>query len=229
MYLCYIDESGTSTVPGNTSHFVLAGISMPIWHWQDCDRGLRVVTKSLGSSMPSCIPPGCYGHEADPPDADDDPSAHRTRGATRLHEAGHPGRGGRVDRSHGGAGVRIRRPRRRRAQPGAPSSRARMHTGSTAHPPRRARSASPSSPRFATVPGASSELLSKARARARSSSCRFATPATRRPDSATRSGRYKSEKAKEGDSWRHVKITLEPVNPDFEPVVLTGADEASCR
>ena len=104
-----------------------------------------------------------------------------------------------------------------------------MHTGSTAHPPRRARSASPSGPRFATVPGASSELLSKARARARSSSCRFATPATRRPDSATRSGRYKSEKAKEGDSWRHVKITLEPVNLDFEPVVLTGADEASCR
>ena len=37
--------------------------------------------------------------------------------------------------------------------------------------------------------------------------------------------RYKSEKAKEGDSWRHEKITLEPFNPDFEPIVLTGADE----
>ena len=37
--------------------------------------------------------------------------------------------------------------------------------------------------------------------------------------------RYKSEKAKKGDSWRHVKITLEPVNPDFEPIVLTGTDE----
>ena len=37
--------------------------------------------------------------------------------------------------------------------------------------------------------------------------------------------RYKSEKAKKGDSWRHEKITLEPVNPDFEPIVLTGADE----
>ena len=48
MYLCYIDESGTSTVPGNTSHFVLAGISIPIWHWQDCDRELRVVTKTFG-------------------------------------------------------------------------------------------------------------------------------------------------------------------------------------
>ena len=37
--------------------------------------------------------------------------------------------------------------------------------------------------------------------------------------------RYRSEKAKKGDSWRHETITLEPVNPDFEPIVLTGADE----
>ena len=37
--------------------------------------------------------------------------------------------------------------------------------------------------------------------------------------------RYKSQKAHLGDSWRHEKITLEPVNPDFEPIVLTGADE----
>jgi hypothetical protein len=33
MYLCYIDESGTPESSGNTSHFVLAGISIPIWHW----------------------------------------------------------------------------------------------------------------------------------------------------------------------------------------------------
>ena len=31
MYLCYIDESGTSDIPGNTSHFILAGLSLPIW------------------------------------------------------------------------------------------------------------------------------------------------------------------------------------------------------
>ena len=37
--------------------------------------------------------------------------------------------------------------------------------------------------------------------------------------------RYKSQKAEEGDSWRHVKITLDPVNPDFEPIVVTGADD----
>ncbi|MBL6992413.1 DUF3800 domain-containing protein [Desulfobacula sp.] len=38
MYLLYIDESGTSAIPGNTSHFILAGISVPIWHWKDCDK-----------------------------------------------------------------------------------------------------------------------------------------------------------------------------------------------
>jgi len=37
--------------------------------------------------------------------------------------------------------------------------------------------------------------------------------------------RYESEKAKHGDSWRHTRIILKPVNPDFEPIILTGADE----
>ena len=42
--------------------------------------------------------------------------------------------------------------------------------------------------------------------------------------------RYKSEKAQEeGDLWRHEKITLEPSNPDFEPIVLTGADEGELQ
>ena len=45
MYLCYIDESGTSGIPGNTSHFILAGISIPIWHWTDCDAELRAVKR----------------------------------------------------------------------------------------------------------------------------------------------------------------------------------------
>lgn len=43
MYLCYIDESGTPEIPGNTSHFILAGISIPIWHWRDCDREIAKV------------------------------------------------------------------------------------------------------------------------------------------------------------------------------------------
>ena len=41
--------------------------------------------------------------------------------------------------------------------------------------------------------------------------------------------RYESEKAKHGDSWRHTRITLKPVNPDFEPIILTGADEGQLQ
>ena len=48
MYLCYIDESGTSGIPGNTSHFVLAGIAIPIWHWNDCDREVSLIKKRYG-------------------------------------------------------------------------------------------------------------------------------------------------------------------------------------
>jgi type I restriction enzyme R subunit len=41
--------------------------------------------------------------------------------------------------------------------------------------------------------------------------------------------RYRSEKAATGDSWRHARITLEPVNPEFEPIVLTGASEGELQ
>jgi Predicted helicase len=37
--------------------------------------------------------------------------------------------------------------------------------------------------------------------------------------------RYESEKVEIEDSWRHVRITLKPLNPDFEPIVFTGDDE----
>ncbi len=26
------------------------------------------------------------------------------------------------------------------------------------------------------------------------------------------------------DSWRHARITLKPVNPEFDPIVISGAD-----
>ena len=41
--------------------------------------------------------------------------------------------------------------------------------------------------------------------------------------------RYESEKAKEGDAWRHTKITLKPINPEFQPIVLTAMDEDSVQ
>lgn len=37
--------------------------------------------------------------------------------------------------------------------------------------------------------------------------------------------RYGSEKATDQDSWRHTKITLKPLNPAFDAMVFTGADE----
>jgi len=43
MHLCYIDESGTSQVPGNSSHFVLAGLSIPVAKWKYCDARIRSI------------------------------------------------------------------------------------------------------------------------------------------------------------------------------------------
>ena len=49
MYLCYLDESGTTGAStGDTSHFVLAGLSIPIWHWRDADREVARVLNAYG-------------------------------------------------------------------------------------------------------------------------------------------------------------------------------------
>jgi hypothetical protein len=48
MYLCYIDESGTPEVPGNTSHFVLAGLSLPISYWRSADREISLTLGKYG-------------------------------------------------------------------------------------------------------------------------------------------------------------------------------------
>jgi len=41
MFLCYLDESGTPDIPGNTSHYVLAGLSIPIKNWKSCDKDVE--------------------------------------------------------------------------------------------------------------------------------------------------------------------------------------------
>lgn len=38
-----MDESGVSQIPGNSSHFILAGISVPIWHWKACERQIQTI------------------------------------------------------------------------------------------------------------------------------------------------------------------------------------------
>jgi hypothetical protein len=45
MYLCYVDESGTPDIPGNTSHYILAGISIPVQHWKGCDSEIESIKR----------------------------------------------------------------------------------------------------------------------------------------------------------------------------------------
>lgn len=41
--------------------------------------------------------------------------------------------------------------------------------------------------------------------------------------------RYESEKTSEEDSWRHSKITLKPVNPDFDTIEITDVQEGELK
>lgn len=50
MYLCYVDESGVSEIPGNSSHFVLAGLAIPIDHWREADAAVSAVMDRYGLS-----------------------------------------------------------------------------------------------------------------------------------------------------------------------------------
>lgn len=43
MHICYIDESGNPEIPGNSTHFVLAGLCVPIEHWKDCDNQIQAI------------------------------------------------------------------------------------------------------------------------------------------------------------------------------------------
>ena len=38
---------------------------------------------------------------------------------------------------------------------------------------------------------------------------------------------YRSEKAADEDGWRHVRVVLEPNNPEFRPIELKTEDEGS--
>jgi len=43
-----MDESGTPDVPGNTSHYVLAGVSIPVQYWKSCDKDIERVKAKYG-------------------------------------------------------------------------------------------------------------------------------------------------------------------------------------
>ncbi len=51
MIFCYIDESGVSQVPGNSTHFVLAGIAIPIHKWKQCEAEIQAVKKKYSIPM----------------------------------------------------------------------------------------------------------------------------------------------------------------------------------
>ncbi len=38
-------------------------------------------------------------------------------------------------------------------------------------------------------------------------------------------GRYRSEKTVTEESWQHEEINLEPLNPDYDPIVIEGDPE----
>ena len=38
--------------------------------------------------------------------------------------------------------------------------------------------------------------------------------------------RYRSRKTEDENGWRHVEITLEPLNPDFDPIMIASDEEA---
>ena len=41
--------------------------------------------------------------------------------------------------------------------------------------------------------------------------------------------RYRSEKSDRADSWSHESVSLTPMNPHFEPIILLGAEEGEYR
>ena len=48
MQLCYIDESGTPDLPGNTSHYILAGLSVPDSYWKRHHTQLEKIKTGYG-------------------------------------------------------------------------------------------------------------------------------------------------------------------------------------
>jgi hypothetical protein len=48
VYFCYVDESGTPQIPGNTSHYILCGISIPVKDWKKCDSAINKIKAKYG-------------------------------------------------------------------------------------------------------------------------------------------------------------------------------------
>jgi|WetSurMetagenome_2_1015567.scaffolds.fasta_scaffold34949_2 hypothetical protein len=47
-HIFYMDESGTPDIPGNTSHYVLVALSMPVMNWRASENDIEAVKKKYG-------------------------------------------------------------------------------------------------------------------------------------------------------------------------------------
>jgi hypothetical protein len=48
MLLCYLDESGTPEIPGNTSHYILAGLAIPVYKWKEAEQDINTIKQKYG-------------------------------------------------------------------------------------------------------------------------------------------------------------------------------------
>jgi len=48
MLLCYIDESGTPETSGNTSHYILAGLAIPVNRWKEAELDVKKIKQKYG-------------------------------------------------------------------------------------------------------------------------------------------------------------------------------------
>jgi hypothetical protein len=48
MYICYVDESGTVERSGNTDHFVLVGLAIPVDTWKEKDQAVSAIKSKYG-------------------------------------------------------------------------------------------------------------------------------------------------------------------------------------
>lgn len=45
MYFCYIDEAGTPEMSDASTHFVLTGLTIPVWKWKTCESDINRIKK----------------------------------------------------------------------------------------------------------------------------------------------------------------------------------------
>ncbi len=47
MYFCYIDEAGAPEMSDASTHFVLAGLTIPVWKWKTCETDINRIKKKF--------------------------------------------------------------------------------------------------------------------------------------------------------------------------------------